>query len=139
VILLACGRETVACQTVSVPPMPPQTWNSPVSSESPPAWLVDEAPPAWVVEHATTENWPEDSIATWQAAFVDTGVRTVALTLDVRGATVDLSGKTTQTLNVDNAQPLHSALSRGIDRLRAMQKSAAGDKVRREARHAPPD
>lgn len=137
-ILLARGRETFACQTVGVPPMPPQTWNSPVSSESPPAWLVDQAPPVWVVEHAKTENWPEDAIATWQAAFVETGVKAVALTRDVRGTTVDL-GKTAQTLNADNAQPLHSALSRGIDRLRAMQKSAAGDKERRAARHAPPD
>jgi len=85
VILLARGRETVACQTVSVPPLPPQTWNSPVSSESPPAWLVDQAPPDWVTEHAKTENWPEDGIATWQAAFVETGVRAVTLTHDVRG------------------------------------------------------
>jgi hypothetical protein len=119
--------------------MPPQTWNSPVSSDSPPSWLVADAPPAWVVEHATTESWPEDSIASWQAAFVETGVTSVGLTRDVRGTTVDLDGKTAQTLNADNAQPLHSALSRGVDRLRAMQKSAAGDKERRAARHTPSD
>jgi hypothetical protein len=121
-----------------VPP-PTQIWNSPASAESPPVWSVDEAPPAWIADRAAAEAWPEDAIAAWRAALIETGVRQVALTLDVRGATVDLGGKTAQALNPDNAQPLHSALTRGIDRLRAMQKAAAGNLERRSARHAPPD
>ena len=74
-----------------------------------------------------------------RAAFVETGFTEIALTFDVRGATVDFDGKAPQTLNLDNAQPLHSALGRGLDRLRAMVKSAAGDKERRGARPAPHD
>lgn len=118
---------------------PPQTWNSPSSADSPPPWEVEDAPPAWLDDRAAAEGWPPDAIETWRAALVETGVAEVALTLDVRGATVDFDGKAAQTLNVDNAQPLHSALSRGIDRLRAMLKAAAGDKERRAARHAPRD
>ena len=101
--------------------------------------MVERATPAWLDERAAEEGWPADAIETWRAALVETGVSEVALTFDVRGATVDFDGRVPQTLNVDNAQPLHSALSRGIDRLRAMLKSAAGDKERRAARHAPRD
>jgi hypothetical protein len=118
---------------------PPQTWNSPSSSDSPPAWVVAKTPPKWLDERAASEGWPPDAIETWRAGLIETGVSEVTLTLDVRGATVDFDGKAPQTLNVDNAQPLHSALSRGLDRLRAMLKAAAGDKERRAARHAPRD
>ena len=124
------------CHTVGVTG---QTWNSPASSESPPAWSVEEAPPEWFDERATAESWPPDAIETWRTALVENGVREVALTLDVRGATIDFDGKVPQALNADNAQPLHSALGRGIDRLQAMSKAQAGNKARREAKTAPPD
>ena len=110
-----------------------QSWNSPSSSESPPAWAVDGVPPAWFDERATEESWPPEAIETWRAALIECGIREVALTLDVRGATIDFDGKVPQALNADNAQPLHSALSRGLDRLQAMSKAQAGNKARREA------
>ena len=108
-----------------------QTWNSPASAEPPPPWTVEDAPPAWFADRATAENWPPDAIATWRAALIETGVREVALTLDVRGATIDFGGKVAQAVNGDNAQPLHSALGRGIDRLRAMSKAQATNLERR--------
>jgi hypothetical protein len=101
--------------------------------------MVEGAPPAWFADRAAAEGWPPDAIETWRAALNDTGVVEVALTLDVRGATVDLGGKVAQALNPDNAQPLHSALGRGIDRLRAMLKAQEGNRERRAARHTPPD
>ena len=116
-----------------------QTWNSPASSESPPAWSVKDAPPAWFDERATAESWPPEAIETWRTALVESGVREVALTLDVRGATIDFDGKVPQPLNADNAQPLHSALGRGLDRLQAMSKAQAGNKARREAGPTPQD
>jgi hypothetical protein len=116
-----------------------QTWNSPPSSESPPAWSVEDAPPAWFDERAKAESWPPDAIETWRASLIENGVSEVALTLDVRGATIDFDGKVPQALNADNAQPLHSALGRGLDRLQAMSKAAAGNKARREAPVTPPD
>jgi len=116
-----------------------QTWNSPASSESPPAWLVEGAPPAWFADRATAEDWPPDAIATWRAALIELGVRQVALTLDVRGATIDFGRKVVQALNADNAQPLHSALGRGIARLQAISKARASGNDRRVARESPPD
>jgi hypothetical protein len=118
---------------------PPQTWNSPSSADSPPPWVVEEAPPAWLSDRAAAEGWPPAAIETWRSGLVETGISHVALTLDVRGETVDFDGKAAQTLNHDNAQPLYSALGRGLDRLRAMVKAAAGDKERRAARHTPRD
>jgi hypothetical protein len=115
-----------------------QTWNSPESAESPPAWAVRQSPPAWVVEHAESEGWAEDALATWRTSLSDLGVSQVALTLDVRGATIDFDGRAPQPLNLDNAQPLHSALSRGLSRLEAMSKAEAGNLERRTARR-PPD
>jgi hypothetical protein len=116
-----------------------QTWNSPASAESPPVWAVGDAPPAWFAERATAENWPPEAIETWRAALIESRVSKVALTLDVRGATIDFDGKLPQALNADNAQPLHSALGRGIDRLQALSKAQAGNKARREAPPTAPD
>ena len=116
-----------------------QTWNSPASSESPPPWSIADAPPAWLDERATAEGWPPDAVETWRVALIETGVTEVALTLDVRGATIDFDGRVPQALNADNAQPLHSALGRGLDRLQAMAKAQAGNKARREAGPRPPD
>ena len=116
-----------------------QEWNSPESAESPPAWSVEQPPPAWFVERATAEGWADDAIETWRTALSDSGVTHVALTLDVRGATIDFGGKAPQPLNPDNAQPLHSALSRGLDRLRAISKAKAGNVERQQARHTPQD
>jgi hypothetical protein len=116
-----------------------QTWNSPASAESPPAWHIEGAPPAWFADRATEEGWPPDAIETWRAELLELGVRQVALTLDIRGATIEFGRKVAQGLNPDNAQPLHSALGRGVDRLRAISKARAGDNERRTARQAPPD
>ena len=110
-----------------------------MSAESPPAWSLGDEPPAWFAERATAESWPPDAIETWRVALAESGVREVALTLDVRGATIDFDGKVPQALNADNAQPMHSALGRGLDRLQAMSKAQAGNKARREAQPAPPD
>ena len=102
-------------------------------------WVVEDTPPAWLDDRAVAERWPLDAVETWRAALVDNGVVEVALTLDVRGETVDFGGKTAQTLNADNAQPLHSALGRGLDRLRALQKAKDEDAARRAARASPQD
>ena len=78
--------------------------------------MVEDAPPAWLGDRAVAERWPPDAVEKWRAALIDNGVAEVALMLDVRGETVDFGGKTAQTVNADNAQPLHSALGRGLDR-----------------------
>jgi hypothetical protein len=101
--------------------------------------LVGDEPPAWFAERATAEGWPPEAIETWRAALIESRVSTVALTLDVRGATIDFDGRVPQALNGDNAQPLHSALGRGLDRLQAMAKAQAGNKARREAAPTPQD
>jgi len=116
-----------------------QTWNSPASAESPPAWLVEGPPPAWFADRAAAEGWAPDGIATWRAALIELGVRQVALTLDVRGATIDFGRKVAQPLNPDNAQPLHSALGRGQARLQAISKARTTSNDLRVAREAPPD
>jgi hypothetical protein len=116
-----------------------QTWNSPTSADSPPVWTVTEAPPAWFEERVTAEGWPAEALDTLRTALLEGGVGAVALTLDVRGATIDFDGKVPQPLNPDNAQPLHSALGRGLDRLQAMAKAQAGNEARRNAPATPPD
>jgi len=119
--------------------VPKQTWNSPASAESPPVWLVEGPPPAWFADRATAEEWSPDGIATWRAALIEVGVRQVALTLDVRGATIDFGRKVAQSLNPDNAQPLNSALGRGLARLQAISKARTTSNDLRVARDAPPD
>ena len=113
-----------------------QTWNSPKSAQAPPPWFVDQPPPTWFAERAELEEWTEDAIASWRTSLSTFGVTAVALTLDVRGATIDFDGGGPQVLNSDNAQPLHSALNRGLARLEAISKVEAGNLVRRTARQA---
>jgi hypothetical protein len=100
---------------------------------------VTEAPPAWFEERVTAEAWPAEALDTLRTALLETGVSVVALTLDVRGATIDFDGKAPQPLNADNAQPLHSALGRGLDRLQAIAKAQAGNEARRKAPATPSD
>jgi hypothetical protein len=100
---------------------------------------VSQAPPAWFEERVTAEGWPPDALDTLRAALLESGVSEVALTLDVRGATIDFDGKAPQPLNADNAQPLHSALGRGLDRLQAIAKAQAGNEARRKAPATPSD
>src|SRR5690348_10299286 len=114
-----------------------QTWNSPKSGDAPPPWLVDQAPPPWVADRAEAEGWPEDAIATWRAALSAVGVTAVALTQDVRGVTIDFDHSAPQPLNPDNAQPLHSALTRGLARLEAISKVKADNLARQAATRQP--
>lgn len=73
-----------------------------------------------------------------RTALLEIDVGEVALTLDIRGATIDFDGKAPQPLNADNAQPLRSALGRGLDRLQAIAKAQAGNEARRKAPPTPP-
>lgn len=114
-----------------------QTWNSPVSSPSPPPWVVASAPPAWFTELAEKEGSADDAIVAWREALVELGVAEVRLTSDVRGVTIDFDGTAPQAVNDDNAKPLTSAIGRGVDRLRTKKKSEDGDRARRSARDAP--
>jgi len=114
-----------------------QTWNSPVSSPSPPPWVVASAPPAWFTELAEKEGSADDAVVAWREALVELGVAEVRLTSDVRGVTIDFDGTAPQAVNDDNAKPLTSAIGRGVDRLRTKKKSEDGDRARRSARDTP--
>jgi hypothetical protein len=114
-----------------------QTWNSPVSSPSPPPWVVAESPPAWFTELAEKEGSGDDAVVAWREALVELGVVEVRLTADVRGVTIDFDGTAPQAVNDDNAKPLTSAIGRGVDRLRTKKKSEDGDRARRSARDSP--
>ena len=116
-----------------------QTWNSPVSSPSPPPWVVASAPPAWFTELAEKEGSADDAVVAWREALVELGVVEVRLTSDVRGVTIDFDGTAPQAVNDDNAKPLTSAIGRGVDRLRTKKKSEDGDRARRSARDSPDD
>jgi hypothetical protein len=119
--------------------MTSQKWTSPTSAESPAPWVVKQAPPEWLTEHAAAEAWPADAVETWRAALVELGVKEVHLTSDIRGVTIDADGTAQQTLNVDDATPLGSAIGRAVDRLRVKKKSEEGLSARRSAPPAEPE
>ena len=103
--------------------MASQKWNSPTSAEAPPPWVVNKQPPTWFSSRAEDEGCPPDAVETWRATLVDLGIAEVRLTSDVRGLTIDFDGFAAQVVNDDHAQPLSSALTRGIDRCKMKQKS----------------
>ncbi len=61
----------------------------------------------------------------------------VRLTSDVRGLTIDFDGFAAQAVNDDHAQPLRSALARGIDRCKMKQKSDELTRAREAAQGSP--
>jgi len=111
--------------------MASQKWNSPVSSPSPPPWVVKEQAPAWITDRAAEEDPAADAVTAWRAALLEVGVVELRLTSDVRGVTIDFDGTAPQKVNDDNAKPLSSAIGRGVDRLRAKRKSDERDTARR--------
>jgi hypothetical protein len=118
---------------------PSQKWTSPTSAASPAPWVVKQSPPEWLTERAAAEAWADDAVETWRAALVELGVKEVHLTSDIRGVTIDADGTAQQTLNVDDAAPLSSAIGRAVDRLRVKKKSEEGLSARRAAPPAETD
>jgi hypothetical protein len=114
-----------------------QKWNSPTSAKAPPPWVVDREPPQWFTARAEEEGCAPDAIETWRATLVELGISEVRLTADVRGLTLDFDGFAPQAVNDDHAQPLSSALARGIDRCKMKQKSDELTRAREAAKDSP--
>jgi hypothetical protein len=103
--------------------MTSQKWNSPTSAPPTRPWVVNRQPPTWFSSRAEEEGCTPEVVETWRETLVELGVSEVRLTSDVRGLTIDFDGFAPQAVNDDHAQPLSSALARGIDRCKMKQKS----------------
>jgi hypothetical protein len=114
-----------------------QKWNSPTSAEAPPAWVVKAQPPTWFSSRVEEEGCPPEAVETWRATLAELGIAEVRLTSDVRGLTLDFDGFAPQVVNDDHAQPLSSALARGIDRCKMKQKSDELTRAREAAQGSP--
>ena len=117
--------------------MASQKWNSPTSAEALPPWVVSGQPPAWLTSRAEDEGCSPEVVETWRATLVELGIAEVRLTSDVRGLTIDFDGFAPQAVNDDHAQPLSSALARGIDRCKMKQKSDELTRAREAAQGSP--
>jgi hypothetical protein len=69
--------------------------------------------------------------------LVELGISEVRLTSDVRGLTIDFDGFAAQAVNDDHAQPLSSALGRGIERCKMKQKSDELTRARKGPQASP--
>jgi hypothetical protein len=114
-----------------------QKWNSPTSAEAPPAWVVKAQPPLWFRSRVEEEGCPPEAVETWRATLAELGIAEVRLTSDVRRLTIDFDGFAPQAVNDDHAQPLCSALARGIDRCKMKQKSDELTRAREAAQGSP--
>jgi len=114
-----------------------QKWNSPTSAKAPPPWVVNKQPPAWLSSRAEEEGRSAEDVETWRETLVELGIGEVRLTSDVRGLTIDFDGFAAQSVNDDHAQPLSSALARGIDRCKMKQKSDELTRAREAAQGSP--
>jgi hypothetical protein len=114
-----------------------QKWNSPTSAKAPPPWVVNRQPPTWLRSRAADEGCSPDVVETWRETLQELGIAEVRLTSDVRGLTIDFDGIAPQAVNDDHAQPLSSALSRGIDRCKMKQKSDDLTRAREAAQGSP--
>lgn len=117
--------------------MTSQKWNSPTSAKAPPPWVVHRQPPTWFSSRAEDEGCTPDAVETWRATLVELGIAEVRLTSDVRGLTIDFDGIAPQAVNDDHAQPLSSALARGIERCKMKQKSDDLTRAREAAQGSP--
>ena len=125
------------CTPVRLHGVTSQKWNSPTSAAAPPPWVVNREPPTWFSSRAEDEGCSPDAVAAWREALVELGVAEVRLTSDVRGLTIDFDGFAPQAVNDDHAQPLSSALARGIDRCKMKQKSDELTRAREAAQGSP--
>ncbi len=117
--------------------MTSQKWNSPTSAKAPPPWVVEKQPPTWFKSRAEEEGCAPEDVETWRTTLVELGIAEVRLTSDVRGLTIDFDGFAAQAVNDDHAQPLSSALARGIDRCKMKQKSDELTRAREAAQGSP--
>ena len=117
--------------------MTSQKWNSPTSAAPTPPWVVNKQPPAWFSSRAEDEGCTPEVLEAWRTTLLELGIAEVRLTSDVRGLTIDFDGFAAQAVNDDHAQPLSSALARGIDRCRMKQKSDELTRAREAAQGSP--
>jgi hypothetical protein len=116
-----------------------QKWNSPTSAAPTQPWVVNKQPPAWFSSRAEEEGCTPEILETWRTTLIELGITEVRLTSDVRGLTIDFDGFAPQAVNDDHAQPLSSALARGIDRCKMKQKSDELTRAREAAQGTPTD
>jgi hypothetical protein len=101
--------------------------------------VVKREPPAWFSSRAESEAVTPEVLESWRATLVELGISEVRLTSDVRGLTIDFDGFAPQAVNDDHAQPLSSALARGIDRCKMKHKSDELTRAREAAQGTPTD